>query len=217
MIRPLIIAVVGVLVGGGMALAFGAVRPPDPAAAESCAKLDELEAAMVETQADLDTKQAALAELGDDAAASVGRPKPWGADAPDAKAVQAELEGAMGGFGGQVLTVDCSEDPCVYAAIFMGPDADAAGYLAKAGQQGHSDQRTLSGRNAEKVPHQVVVRTMNGPTGKGGEPDQRITFRMSEAFNAGLARITFDPLDEAKPELGWKLEAAEEEAPPSED
>lgn len=226
MIRPLVIAIVGALAGAGLAFGFQTLRPPSaetapPAGADegelagltACEQVEALEAEITELKSAVTEAQTDLERVETRANESVGEPTPWPGDAPDPSgALNASLEK----FGGTLLALDCSEDPCIHASLFVGPGADADGFIGEGTAQGHARVTSLSGNNAENVPHKYVVRTIDGPEAAEGPTAKRIAYRMREAYSAGLQRITFEPLDPAKPELGWKLtedEPAAEEAP----
>jgi len=226
-IRPVILALVGLVAGAGLAFGFQALRPPPvdptpPPAADnaeladlsSCDQVKVLEAQMTDMQVELTDMKADLVEIEGRAADSIGLPVAW-PDGQDAASVAAATEPALTAslekFGGTLLVLDCSESPCIHASIFMGPDADGQGFVDQAPAQGHVRLTTLSGNNAENVPHQVVVRTIEGPAETGGEAAKRIEYRMQQIFPQAVAKITFEPIDPSNPELGWKI-AEDEEA-----
>ncbi|MEM6929154.1 MAG: hypothetical protein AAF602_19605 [Myxococcota bacterium] len=215
MIRPLVIALVGALGGAGLAFGFQTLRPPaaeteGPAGADegslagmtACEQVEVLRTELGELQVAITENQAALSELETYAAGVLGSPAPWSGEAPDPTA---SLTDAVGKHGGQVLVLDCSENPCIHASLFQGPDADGDGFVAGAAAQGHQRVAVLAGNNAENVPHQIVIRTVDGPEAADSPAAKRIEYRMQNAYNGAIARITFEPLDPAKPQMGWTI------------
>lgn len=224
MIRPLALFVVGALAGAGIAFGFqtlrpAAVEPPVDESDNPCAVLEATKAAIADAEVAITDRKADLAELESRAESKIGVPVPWSAEKAatleaDTTKTRTALDAEVGKHGGQVLVLDCSEDPCVQASLFQGPDANAQGFLDAAAQQGHSRVAVLSGNGAEKVPHQLVVRTVGGPDTADGPSAKRIEFRLDDAYSAAVGKITFELVDAKKPQLGWTIRP--DEAPADE-
>lgn len=219
MIRPIAIALVGALAGAGLAFGFQTLRPPavdvsataeedeEFAGMTGCEQVEAINGTITALKAELDAGEADLASLKSRAAEVVGEAVEWPADKAGsiAESTRASLTSSLERFGGTLLVLDCSEDPCIHASLFQGPDADADGFVADGPAQGHVRLTTLSGNNAENVPHKLLVRTIAGPEAADGEHAKRIGFRMQQIFPAAVQKITFEPIDPAKPALGWKI------------
>ncbi len=228
MIRPLVIGIVGLLAGAGLTVGFQTLRPPaaeitppagqdagELAGLDACEQVEVLKSQLPELQANLTDAKADLADAESSARKVTGLPVPWSGEPPNPRE---SLTSSLEKFGGTLLALDCSEDPCIHASLFVGPDADADGFLAEGPPQNYQRVSSLSGNNAENVPHQIVVRTIDGPSDDTANAT-RIEYRIGQLFSTGVKRITFEPLDPAKPELGWKLteEAGPAEAEPAEE
>ena len=215
MIRPLVIAIVGAIAGAGLAFGFQTLRPPaaetePPAGSDAgelagltaCEQVSALKAEISQLKIQVRDGKVELAEVEGRAAEVVGAPAPWPGAAPDPTA---SLTASLEKHGGTLLALDCSENPCVHASLFVGPGADADAFVAEGTPQGHVRLTSLAGNNAENVPHKFLVRTIDGPESIDGPTATRIQYRMRQAYAAGIQRITFEPLDPGNLELGWKL------------